>query len=80
VTAIGNWDKPLEETKKLATEFTYRSDEGSGEEDPMYYAKIGGAGLIGVIAVIFGAKLLGGRRPEPTTPARSAARRFGTPR
>jgi uncharacterized membrane-anchored protein len=81
VTAIGNWDKPLEETKKLATEFTYKNlNDASGDEDQMYYAKIGGAGLIGVIAVVVGAKLLGGRRPEAVPPARAAARRFGTPR
>ena len=80
VTSFGNWDKPLEETKKLVNEFSFGQPSDESEDDPLYYAKIGGAGLIGVLVVVFGAKLLGGRRPEPAGPARAAARRFGSPR
>jgi uncharacterized membrane-anchored protein len=80
VAAFGNWDKPVEESKKLAEEFTFRgTGEGYATEDPMYYAKIGGAGLVGIIAVVLGSRLLGGRRPEPAAASR-AARRFGAPR
>jgi len=79
-TAIGNWDKPLEETKKLAGEFSpVGAAETDTAEDPYYYPKIGGAGVVGVVLVIVLAKLIGGRRTE-VAPARQAARRFGNAR
>lgn len=79
ITGIGNWDKPLEETKKLASEFGIPLAGEGSTDDPLYYPKIVGAGVIGVVLVIILAKLIGGQRTE-AVPARPAARRFGTPR
>lgn len=81
LTAVGDWQKQLEETKKLSDEFTFPTGPGA-EADPMegmiHYAKIGGAGLVGIVLVVFLAKMLGGR--GNAAPARPTARRFGTPR
>jgi uncharacterized membrane-anchored protein len=77
-TAFGNWAEPVEETKKLASEFSYPQTTDTGAEDPMYYVKIGGAGALAVVVVIVLSKIAGGRKPQQS--ARPTARRFGTPR
>jgi uncharacterized membrane-anchored protein len=77
-TAFGNWSEPVEETKKLVSEFSYQQTLDNGADDPMYYVKIGGAGALAVVVVIVLSKIAGGRKPQQ--PARPTARRFGTPR
>jgi uncharacterized membrane-anchored protein len=81
VTAVGDWQKQLEETKKLADEFTFPTTvtaEEDSMETMMHYAKIGGAGLVGIVVVVVLARLIGAKPDR--VPPRPAARRFGTPR
>lgn len=75
-TQIGNWDRHLELTGELTTEFNFHAPgEYSSADDPLYYAKIGGAGL-GVVAIVyFLARMFYGAGAPPQQ--RSNARRFG---
>ena len=85
VTSVGNWDKPVEEMKKLVGEFAFPKGDADADAESavVHYGKIGGAGLVGVLVAFFGARaLLGGsskRRPSPTQ-SRPTARKFGSPR
>lgn len=77
LTTVGNLEKPVAEAAKLATEFTLpQAAAGEPAEDPMtHYAKIGGGGLIGAVAVAVLFRAMAGRPGS-----RPPARRPGLPR
>lgn len=75
-------DPSLEATKQLAGELTLTQPEEAAENGAMmHYAKIGGAGLLGVVLALVGAKLLMSQKRRTAPAARpAAARKFGSPR